>query len=387
LPFPHAINAKGRKMSDKRDYYEVLGLQKGASDDEIKKAFRKMAMKYHPDKNPDNKEAEEHFKEVNEAYAILSDPDKKSKYDRFGHAGVDPNAGFGGAGGFGGFGGFEDIFDMFTGAFGGGGSTRRRNGPQKGRDLQKAITISFEESVFGCKKEIEITKYVTCKNCNGSGAAPGTGKRTCDKCGGTGQVSSVSNTPFGQFRNVTTCDKCNGTGQVIDTPCPNCNGTGKVKKTVKINIDIPAGVSNDSVIPLRGQGEPGINGGPNGDLYIVLNVRPHEVFKRRGDDLYMDLPITFDQAALGATLKVPGLTETYSYKISAGTQTGSTFRLKGKGVKSVKSNRYGDLYVKVYVEIPTKLNAKQKKAIQDMSSAMDDECYTKRSGFFSRIKK
>lgn len=373
-------------MSDKRDYYEVLGIQKGASDDEIKKAFRKMAMKYHPDKNPNDKGAEEQFKEVNEAYAILSDAEKKSKYDRFGHAGVDPSAGFGGAGGFNGFGGFEDIFDMFTGAFGGGSSSRHRNGPQKGRDLQKAMTITFEEAVFGIKKEISITKYVKCKTCSGSGAAKGTGKKTCDKCGGSGQVSSVSNTPFGQFRNVSACDKCDGTGQIIDTPCSDCNGAGKVRKTVKINIDIPAGVNNDSIIPLRGQGEPGVNGGPSGDLYIVLNVKPHDVFKRRGDDLYMDLPITFEQAALGATLKVPGLTENYSYKISAGTQTGSTFRLKSKGVKSVKSSRYGDLYVKVFVEIPTKINGKQKKAILEMAKEVNEECYVKRKSFLGMFK-
>lgn len=372
-------------MADKRDYYEVLGLQKGASDDEIKKAYRKMAMKYHPDRNPDDREAEENFKEVNEAYAVLSDADKKSKYDRFGHAGVDPNAGFGGGGfggDFGGFGGFEDIFDMFSGAFGGGGRRQaRRNGPRKGRDLQKTVTIEFTEAVFGCKKEIEITKEVKCKTCGGEGTAPGTGKHTCDQCGGTGQVSHVSQTPFGTFQNVAACNKCGGTGQIIDTPCPDCHGKGSVRKKLKLKVDIPAGVDNDSIIPLRGQGEPGVNGGPEGDLYIVLNVKPHSVFKRNGDDLYLDLPITFDQAALGSKVKVPGFHETYSYTLAPGTQTGSNFRLKGKGVKNPRTGRFGDLYVKVNVEIPTKLSSKEKKAIKAMAEAVTPEAYPKKSRF------
>ncbi len=377
-------------MAEKRDYYEVLGLQKGATEDEIKKAFRKMAMKYHPDRNPDDKEAEEKFKEVNEAYAVLSDPDKKSKYDRFGHAGVDPNAGFGGgAGGFDtGFGGFDfsDIFDMFGGGFSSGRrSASRRNGPTKGRDLQKTLTIEFTEAVFGCEKEIELNKLVKCKTCNGEGAAPGTQKHTCDACGGTGQVSQVSNTPFGRIQNVTTCSKCGGTGQIIDTPCPDCRGTGSVRKNVKIKINIPAGVDTDSIIPIRGQGEPGANGGQNGDLYIVINVKPHSTYKRRGDDLYLDLPIRFDQAALGAKVSVPGFNETYSYTIPAGTQTGSNFRLKGKGVKNPRTGRYGDLFVKVIVEIPTKLSSKEKKAIEKMAESLSEKAYPKNEKF-SKLK-
>ncbi len=377
-------------MAEKRDYYEVLGLQKGATEDEIKKAFRKMAMKYHPDRNPDDKEAEEKFKEVNEAYAVLSDPDKKSKYDRFGHAGVDPNAGFGGgAGGFDtGFGGFDfsDIFDMFGGGFSSGRrSASRRNGPTKGRDLQKTLTIEFTEAVFGCEKEIELNKLVKCKTCNGEGAAPGTQKHTCDACGGTGQVSQVSNTPFGRIQNVTTCSKCGGTGQIIDTPCTDCRGTGSVRKNVKIKINIPAGVDTDSIIPIRGQGEPGANGGQNGDLYIVINVKPHSTYKRRGDDLYLDLPIRFDQAALGAKVSVPGFNETYSYTIPAGTQTGSNFRLKGKGVKNPRTGRYGDLFVKVIVEIPTKLSSKEKKAIEKMAESLSEKAYPKNEKF-SKLK-
>ena len=370
-------------MADKRDFYEVLGIQKGASEDEIKKAYRKMAMKYHPDKNPGDKEAEEKFKEANEAYAVLSDPDKKSKYDRFGHAGVDPNAGFGGGGaGFGGFGGFEDIFDMFGGGFGGfGGRGARRNGPRKGNDLQKSITIEFTEAIFGCKKEIKLTKEVKCKTCNGEGTAPGTHKHTCEKCGGTGQVSQVSQTPFGTFQNVSACDACGGTGQVIDKPCPDCHGKGSVRKTVTLKIDIPAGVDSDSIIPIRGEGEPGVNGGPFGDLYIVINVKPHKIYKRRGDDLYLTMPISYDQAVLGDKVKVPGFNETYSYTLAPGTQTGSNFRLKGKGVKNPRTGRYGDLYVKVNIEVPTKLSSKEKKAIKSMAEAFSEDSYPRKKEF------
>ena len=377
-------------MADKRDYYEVLGLQKGASDSDIKKAFRKMAMKYHPDKNPGDKEAEEKFKEINEAYAVLSDPEKKEKYDRFGHAGVDPNAGFGGGGGFGGFGGFEDIFDMFGGAFGGfggGGSGRsRRNGPRKGSDLQKAVTIDFKEAAFGTKKQIKINKFVKCKTCDGTGAAPGTSKKTCPKCGGTGEIRTAQRTPLGTFQSVSPCPDCNGTGEINETPCRDCGGSCRVKDNVTISINIPAGVDNDSVIPIKGQGEPGINGGPDGDLYIVINVKPHKLFERRGQDLWLEIPITFDQAALGDDIVVPTLEEKVSYKVPAGTQPGTVFRLKGKGIKSVRSSRKGDLYVKVTLEVPTKLNSKQKKAIAAMGKSVTSECYQKKSSFLDSIK-
>ena len=384
-------------MADKRDYYEVLGLKKGASENEIKKAFRKMAMKYHPDRNPGDKTAEEKFKEVNEAYSILSDPDKKSKYDRFGFAGVDPNQGFGGAGGFGGFGGFggaggnpfagfEDIFNMFGGGFGGGSSSRRANQPRKGRDLQKAISITFEEAAFGCKKTINLNKYVTCSSCKGDGAKAGTSKKTCPKCGGSGQVQTVQRTPFGQFQTMSTCDQCGGTGTIIETPCPDCGGTGRIKKNVSITVDIPAGVDNESVIPIRSQGEPGYNGGPAGDLYIVLSVRPHSMFKRNGADLFLEIPISFDQAALGAEITVPTLEGKVKYKIPQGTQPGTRFRLKEKGIKYLKREAKGDLYVTVNLEIPTKLNGKQKKAIEAMASEVTEECYQKKSSFTSKIK-
>ena len=382
-------------MADKRDYYEVLGVDKNASDADIKKAYHKLAMKYHPDKNPGDKAAEEKFKEANEAYEILSDPDKKSRYDRFGFAGVDPSygggAGQGGFGGFGGFGnfgggfggaggmGFDDIFDMF-GSMAGGGSRRRRGGPQKGQDLQKTLTIDFTDAIFGCSRQLELTKDVKCKTSSGSGAKPGTGKKTCDQCGGSGQVTQVSNTPFGRFQNISTCPKCGGAGQMVETPCTDCGGTGRQRKTVKLKVDIPAGVDTDSIVTLRGQGEPGVNGGPDGDLYIVLNVRPHSTYKRRGSDLYLEMPITFEQAALGAKVQVPGFGESYSYTIPAGTQTGSSFRLKGKGVPD-RNGRKGDLYVKVVVEVPTKLSRKDKKAIEELSKQLGDSAYPKKAKF------
>jgi len=379
-------------MAEKRDFYEVLGLKKGASDDEIKRAYRKLAMKYHPDKNPGDKKAEENFKEINEAYSVLSDPDKKSKYDQFGHAGVDPNAGFGGGGfggfGGGGFGGFEDIFDMFGGMFGGGGGRggRRRNGPAKGNDIQKAITITFEEAAFGCKKEIQINKYVKCETCSGTGAAPGTSKKTCSTCGGSGHVTTNQRTPFGTFQSSSPCPDCGGTGEVNESPCSDCGGTGKNRKTVTISVDIPAGVDNDSVVSIKGQGEPGTNGGPNGDLFLVISVKPHKIFERRGNDLWIEMPITFEQAALGDDLTVPTLEEKVSYKIPAGTQPNTVFRLRGKGVKSVRSSRKGDLYVTVVLEVPTKLNSKQKKAIKKMSEEVGTECYNKKSGFLDAMK-
>lgn len=382
---------------NKRDYYEVLGLKKGASEDDIKKAFRKMALKYHPDRNPGDKEAEEKFKEVNEAYSVLSDPDKKNKYDRFGFAGVDPNAGFGGGGGTGGFGGFStgdfggfgDIFnEFFGGGFGGSAQqASRRNSPRKGRDLQKNIRISFEEAAFGAKKTISLNKYVKCPTCNGEGTAPGTSKKQCSKCHGTGQVTQVSNTPFGQFQQTGPCPDCGGTGYVIDSPCPDCRGTGRVRKNIRINVNIPAGVDNGSIIPIKGQGEPGENNGPNGDLYVVIEVKPHEMFRREKDNLYIDIPVTFEQAALGDQITVPTLDGKVSYKVPAGTQPGTVFRLKGKGVKNVRNGRMGDLYVKVQLEVPTKLTGAQKKAIKEMGKVVDNRCYTGKTSFAEKIKR
>ena len=243
------------------------------------------------------------------------------------------------------------------------------------------MTIDFTDALFGCSKQLELNKDVKCKTCGGSGCKPGTSKKTCDQCGGSGQVTQVSNTPFGRFQNVSTCPKCGGSGQMIETPCPDCSGTGRQRKSVKLKVDIPAGVDTDSIVTLRGQGEPGQNGGPDGDLYIVVNVRPHSTYRRRGNDLYLEMPITFEQAALGAKVQVPGFGESYSYTISPGTQTGSSFRLRGKGVPDVRTGRKGDLYVKVVVEVPTKLNRKQKKAVEAMAESLGDDAYPKKSKF------
>ena len=376
-------------MAEKRDFYEVLGLKKGASDDEIKKAFRKKAMEYHPDRNPGDKTAEEKFKEVNEAYSILSDPQKKDKYDRFGHAGVDPNAGFGGGGFSGGFGGFEDVFsDLFGNMFGGGFSQtgRRRNGPRKGQDLQKSVTITFEEAAFGTKKQIQINKYVACESCGGSGAEKGSQKITCPKCSGSGEIHTTQRTPFGQFTNVQACDKCGGSGEVIEKPCQACNGYGKVRKTVTISVDIPAGVDNDSVISIKGQGEPGSSGGPNGDLYVIISVQHHALLTRKGYDLWLEIPITFSQAALGDDIIVPTLKEKVSYKIPAGTQPDTVFRLKGKGIKSLRTSKFGDLYVKVILEVPTKLTGEQKKLIGKLGESLSHEGYSRRKKFSDAMK-
>ncbi len=375
----------------KRDYYEVLGIKKGATEDEIKSAFRKKAMEFHPDRNPGDKTAEEKFKEVNEAYGILSDPKQKDKYDRFGHAGVDPNAGFGAGGGSGGFGGggFEDIFsDLFGNMFGGAANyaQARRTGPQKGADLQKGLKITFEEAAFGVKKNIQLSKYVSCEACHGTGAEKGTAKTTCTACNGTGEVRTSQRSPFGQFINVQPCSKCGGTGQVVENPCKECSGSGKIRKQVTIAVEVPAGVDNDSVISIKGQGDPGKNGGPAGDLYVVISVEPHKLFKRNGNDLWLEIPISFDQAALGADIIVPTLKEKVSYKVPEGTQTDTIFRLKGKGIKSLRSNKTGDLYVKVNLEVPTKLNSKQKKLIKEMGSVLSEDAYSKKKSFTESVK-
>lgn len=377
-------------MAEKRDYYEVLGVQKGATDAELKKAYRNLAKKYHPDVNPGNKEAEAKFKEANEAYEILSDDQKRSRYDQFGHAGTDPNGFGGGAGGFSDFdfGGIGDIFETFFGGsgFGGGGRSRTKRGPQKGADIKYAMEISFEEAAFGVEREINVSRMEVCSKCSGSGAKAGTQASTCQHCNGTGQVQSRQNTPFGQFINSKTCEVCKGEGKIIADPCPACNGKGKLRNNVKLKINVPAGIDDGQTISLRGEGDPGSKGGPNGDLFLNIRVKAHPLFKRQGNDVVCEVPITFVQAALGAELEVPTLDGKVKYTVPEGTQTGSVFRLKGKGIPFLRGNGRGDQYVKVNIDVPKKLNEKQKALLKEFSELGGDEVHEQRKSFFDKMK-
>lgn len=344
-----------------KDYYETLGIERGASEEEIKKAFKKGTLKYHPDRNPDNKAAEDKFKEMNEAYQVLSDSDKRARYDQYGSA-DDNGAGYGGASDFSGFGGFGDIFgDIFGG---GGFSQRNQNGPKKGADLEYNLNLTFEESVFGVEKDISITKNEKCDDCGGSGAKAGTSAKTCDKCGGNGQIKVQRNTAFGSFASMSTCDKCGGKGKIIAEPCKTCHGSGKARKNKKIKINVPGGVDTGNVMPLRGQGEPGEKGGPSGDLYINIRVTPHKTFKRNGIDIHIESHISFGYAAIGTEIKVATVDGDVKYKVPAGTQSGTVFRLKGKGIPRVNGHGRGDEYVKVIVDIPKTLNDKQRAALK-----------------------
>ena len=363
----------------KRDYYEVLGVSKNASEDEIKKAYRKLARTYHPDVNkaPD---AEEKFKEVKAAYDTLSDSQKRAHYDQFGH--TDPNQGFGGGGAD--FGGFSDIFDMF---FGGGGR-RNPNAPRQGADLQYTMTLEFKEAVFGKETEIEIPREETCSTCDGNGAKPGTKPETCTHCGGTGQMNMEQNTPFGRVVNRRVCHYCDGTGKMIKEKCTTCGGKGKVRKRKKISVRVPAGIDHGQQIRLSGQGETGVNGGPPGDLYVVFNVKSHEFFERDGDDIYCEMPLTFAQVALGDEIEVPTLKGKVKLKIPAGTQTGTNFRLRGKGVVNVHGRGQGDQHVKIRVITPKNLSEKQKELLKefaqiDGSKPVDEQ----NENFFSKVKR
>ena len=387
---------------DKKDYYEVLGLKKGATDAEIKKAYRQMAKKYHPDLNPDNPEAEAKFKEVNEANDVLSDPEKKARYDQFGFAGVDPSygagAGTGGSGGFGGFGGFTggfssaggvDLGDIFDNIFGGGfsgGSRTSPNSPRRGSDIVVSLSISFMEACKGLVHDIEINRIEECEECGGSGAKKGTQAKTCPDCHGTGKVNVRQQTMFGMMQSTRACSKCMGKGKIIDSPCPKCNGSGVYQKKVTISVNIPAGISDGQTIRLSGKGNAGTNGGPRGDLKVRISVRPDKVFERDGDNIIVEVPLTYTQAALGAEIDIPTIDGTMKYTSPAGTQPGKVFTIRGKGVQHCQRNGRGDELIQVSIEVPTNLNRKQKDALQAFESTLEDKNYTQRTNFFAKLK-
>ncbi len=363
-------------MADqKRDYYEVLGVPKTASDDELKKAYRKLAKQYHPDMNPGDKEAEAKFKEVNEAYEVLSDKDKRAKYDQFGHAGVDPNFG---AGGFGG--GFDmgdidlgDIFgSFFGGGFGGFGGGAQRSGPQRGESLRASITISFEEAAFGCEKEIDLTRLESCESCHGTGCAAGTTAEVCPDCRGSGTVRVQQRMGGMAFASSAPCTRCRGTGKIIHQPCKTCGGAGNVRKKRRLSVTIPQGINDKQAVSLRGQGNAGANNGPNGDLIVEVRVKPHPYFVREGTSVLYECPVSFYQAAMGAELEIPTIDGKVKYNLPAGTQPGTTFRLRGKGIPELRGRGRGDQYVTVQIRVPTSLTNQQRDALQAFAEAMGE---------------
>ena len=375
-------------MADnKRDYYEVLGVAKGASEDEIKKAYRQMAKKYHPDLNPGDKEAEARFKEVNEAYEVLSESQKKARYDQYGHAGVDPNFGAGGYQGYG-FDGMDiDLGDIFSSFFGGGGARRSNpNAPRRGSDVSASVVISFEEAARGCKKQVDVRLVDTCSDCRGSGAAKGSAPKPCPACNGTGQERRQQRTPFGVIQTQSVCSRCRGKGKIIDKPCSTCSGTGQVRRPSSVGINIPAGIADGQVITIRGKGNAGTNGGPAGDLEIQVAVRPHPVFEREGYDVHCELPLTFAQMALGAEVQVPTLDGNVPYTVREGTQPGETFRLKGKGFPYINGRGRGDEVVRVTVEVPKNLTSEQKKLLHAFEESLGDKNYQKRRSFFDKLR-
>ena len=375
----------------KRDCYEVLGVPKNASDSDIKKAFYKLAKKYHPDANPGDKDAEQHFKEVNEAYSVLSDSEKKARYDQYGWAGVDSQ--FGGDGGFGGFGGFQggagfdvgDLFgDLFGGIFGGAAGRKSANMPRRGDDLGARVTLTFQEAAFGCKKEVAYSRVEVCSTCHGEG---GTGSETCAKCGGKGQVTAQTRTPFGYMQSTQVCDACKGKGKVVKNPCRDCRGTGLLRKSKKIDINIPGGIDNGQRVSVRGMGNAGLNGGPAGDLYVEVSVRPHELFRREGANIHCNIPLTFAEAALGAKIKVPTLDGETELSVPEGTQNGTTFTVRGKGARIPNGRGTGDMLVTVEVEIPKGLSKKQKELLKSFEDECEEKNYAKHSAFFRKGKK
>ena len=374
-------------MADSKDFYGVLGVDKGASDDELKKAYRKMAKKYHPDLNPGDTVAEAKFKEVNEAYAVLSDPDKRSKYDRFGSAAFDGSAGYGGGAGFSEF--DVDLGDIFSQFFGGGfgGGSSRRSGPQKGANLKYGMTLEFMEAAFGVEKDITVTKEDKCTTCNGNGAQPGTNPETCPSCKGSGRVQQQQQTLFGMTMVSKDCPTCRGRGTVIRTPCSGCRGTGRTTLKKQIHVKVPAGVDTGDMYPIRGEGEPGKNGGGYGDLYIQFKVKKHDVFKRDGRNTYCEVPITIAQAALGTEVELPTIDGPVKHTIKEGTQPGDTYVLRGKGIPDKNSpNIRGDHTCKFVVEIPTMMNEDQKRKLKEFDSSLTDRNYSKSSSFFQKVK-
>ena len=371
-------------MAGQKDYYDILGVDKDASQKEIKKAYRKLAKKYHPDMNKDDPDTSEKFKEISEAYEILSDPDKRERYDRYGHSGINDNDFNFDDFAQGGFGGFDDIFDMFFG--GRGGRSSRRRGPQKGSDLQYRMEITFEEAAFGAEKEITIPRTESCETCGGSGAKPGTDVKTCPKCDGSGQIRVTQRTPFGQFTQTKTCDRCGGTGKIVKTPCPDCNGTGKQRRHRNLTVNIPAGVDDGNRLRMAGEGEAGEKGAPSGDLYIIINVKPHDIFERKGDDIYCEVPINFVQATLGDEIKVPTLDGKVKFTIPEGTQPGTTFRLKQKGIQHLNRHGRGDEYIKAKVVIPRHLSQEQKDLLKEFAELSGDEINPEKKGFFRKVR-
>ena len=381
----------------KRDYYEVLGVSKGASDDELKKAYRKLAKQYHPDLNPGDKEAEAKFKEVNEAYEVLSDKDKRARYDQFGHAGVDPNFGAGGPGGpFGGFtGDFGDLGDIFGSFFGGGfggfggAAASARSGPQRGESLRVNLTIDFTEAAFGCEKEISLTRLESCDTCHGTGCEPGTTAEVCPDCGGSGVVRTQKRTPFGVMSTTGEFSRCHSNGKITHQPCKTCGGSGLARKQKKITVNIPAGIGDGQAISLRGQGNAGHNGGSAGDLIVNIRVRPHPVFVREGSDVLMEQEVTFNQAALGAELEIPTIDGKVKWTLPAGTQPGATFRLRGKGIPSLRGRGRGDQFVTVKVTVPTNLTEAQKEALRAFGDTMEgkEARQEQEEGFFGKRRR
>ena len=381
-------------MAEKRDYYEVLGVQKGCSEDELKKAYRQMAKKYHPDLNPGDKDAEEKFKEVNEAYEVLSDPQKRSRYDQFGHAGVDPSfgGGAGGAGGYGDFSGFDmgdlgDIFEGFFGGFGGGSSRRSNpNAPRRGSDIRTQVSISFFEACSGIGKKVTVSKMESCDACHGTGAENGTAMKICPDCNGTGQVRVQQRTPFGVVNAQRPCDRCGGRGKIIEKTCPKCSGRGYQNVSKTVEIQIPAGIDDGQTLSVRGQGNAGANGGPAGDLLVMVTVRPDSLFTRKDYDIYCEMPVSFYQAVTGDELTVPTIDGNVKYNLPAGTQPGTVFRLRGKGVQRLNGRGRGDQYVTVTIDVPKNLTRAQLDKLKEFDDAVTDKQTAKKKKFSDKIK-